>query len=208
MKTIATAAMDAINAGEALVTGAIEITPRIGGTVLRLWGGYGPITFGGHTYKGLGDQAIVQRTSNAIGGVAQGLTLLLSGIEPAALALLDPAEVKGSSNVLYRLIFGSDGKNLLDYAVFDRGRGDALTSDETIGGQAAISYAVESAARGLGRSGARQRSDNDQRLIDPDDGYFKNTAYAGQKMLYWAGKKPSTAGQAVIPSPPSVDFSG
>jgi hypothetical protein len=76
--------------------------------------------------------------------------------------------------------------------VFDRGRGDALDTVETIGGPAVVNLAVESAARGLGRSGARMRSDPDQRLINPDDGYFKNTAYAGEKMLYWGGKKPSS----------------
>lgn len=209
MKTIAPAAMTAIAAGEAIVTGALQITPRTAAPVIRLWGGYGPIVLGGHSFKGIGDRAMGQRTANAMGGIAQGITLTLSGIEPAALALLDPDEVKGSSNVLYRLIFGPDGKTLLDWAVFERGRGDALTSDETIGGPAAISFAIESAARGLGRSGVRLRSDPDQRLIDPNDGYFRNCAYAGEKMLYWGGKLPSrgaaaTAGTTV--SPPTGDF--
>jgi hypothetical protein len=204
MKTIATAAMQAIEEGTAIVTGAVAITPRSGGAILRFWGGHGPITFGGHAYKGLGDRALVQRTSNAIGGVAQGLTLTLSGIEPAALALLDPDEVKGASNVLYRMIFASDARTLLDAHVFDRGRGDALTTDEVIGGAAAINYAVESAARGLGRSSARLRSDPDQRLIDPNDGYFRNTDFAGEKMLYWAGKRPARTASAVA-SPPSGD---
>jgi hypothetical protein len=99
--------------------------------------------------------------------------------------------------VVYRLIFAIDGKTLLDAHVFERGRGDALDTVEVIGGQAAIRYSVESAARGLGRSGARQRSDYDQRLINPDDGYFKNTGYAPEKMLYWGGKKPSRTGTAV-----------
>jgi hypothetical protein len=128
MKTIATAAMDAIEAGEAIVTGAVQITPRVG-TVLRYWGGFGPITFGTHTYLGLGDRALAQKTSNAMGGVAQGITLSLSGVEPAALACSIPTRFKGASVVLNRLIFASDGKTLLDYAVFERGRGDALNSD-------------------------------------------------------------------------------
>lgn len=198
--------MSAIRAGRALVTGAVQITPRDGGTVIRLWGGYGPITPPslGVEFGGIGDRGLAQRTSGAMGGVAQGLTLSLSGIEPAALALLDAAEVKGSSNVVYRVIFASDGKTLLDWHVFERGRGDALTTDETIGGAAAINYAIESAARGLGRSMARLRSDPDQRLINPADGYFRETAYAGQKMLYWGGKKPSNVGQAI--SPPAGDF--
>jgi hypothetical protein len=81
--------------------------------------------------------------------------------------------------------------------VFDRGRIDTIDSDEVVGAAAAITAAVESAARGLGRSGGRMRSDSDQRLISATDGYFKNTAYAGMKMLYWGGKRPAVAGSAL-----------
>jgi hypothetical protein len=168
------------------------------GTPLRLWGGYGPITIDGHEFQGVGDRGFVQQTAGAIGGVAQGMTIGLSGIEPNALALLDDAaDFRGAGVVIYRLIFGPDGKSLLDAHVFDRGRIDTIASDETIGGGASIAAAVESAARGLGRSLARLRSDADQRLINALDGYFKNTAYAGQKMLYWGGKKPSIAATAL-----------
>lgn len=195
--------MTAIQAGEAIVTGAVDITP-VSGTVLRLWGGYGKMTFGGHDYQGLGDRAFAQTTSNAIGGVANGMTLGVSGVEPEALSLLDASEVKGASAVVYRLIFGPDGKTVLDAHVFDRGRGDALTSDETIGATAAISYAIESAARGLGRSLARMRTDPDQRLLNANDGYFKNVTYAGQKQLYWGGTKPASAAASI--SPPTGEF--
>ena len=52
-------------------------------------------------------------------------------------------------------------------------------------------------AKGLGRKGGRMRTDADQRLIDPDDGFFKNVAYAGAKTLYWGGQRPATAGSAL-----------
>jgi hypothetical protein len=192
MKSIAAPAMAAIEAGEALVTGAVEIVPRDPlGTPIRVWGGYGTVTIGADDYLGLGNSAIAQQTNGAIGGVAQGLTLTLSGVEPDALALLDADEVKGASVVLYRLIFASDGKTMLDAHVFDRGRIDTVETEEVIGGPAAINASVESAARGLGRSGARMRADSDQRLISATDGYFKFTGYAPEKMLYWGGKKPS-----------------
>jgi hypothetical protein len=134
MKSIAAPAMAAIEAGEAIVTGAAQISPRDGSTPIRVWGGYGVIAIGGNDYQPLGDRALAQQTTGALGGIAQGMTLTLSGVEPAALALLDPAEVKGASVVVYRLIFASDGKTLLDAHVFDRGRGDAVDSAETIGG--------------------------------------------------------------------------
>lgn len=190
--------MTAIEAGEVIVTAAVQITPR--DPLLdpaRVWGGYGVIQIDGNDYLPLGDRGFAQQTSGVIGGVAQGITLTLSGVETAALALLDPDEVKGATVIIYRLIFASDGKTLLDAHLFDRGRGDALDTVETIGGGAALKYAVESAARGLGRSGERQRSDSDQRLISATDGYFKFTAYAAEKALYWGGKKPARAGDAL-----------
>lgn len=199
MKTLAPAAKAAIVAGEAIVTGAVQITPRDAGTPIRVWGGYGVFAISGNDYLPLGDRGFAQQNSNAIGGVAQGMTLTLSGVEADALALLDPDEVKGASVVVYRLIFAGDGKTLLDAHVFDRGRGDTCDTVETVGGPAAIKYAVESAARGLGRSGARMRADSDQRLISATDGYFKNTAFAGEKMLYWGGKKPSRTASTITP---------
>jgi hypothetical protein len=176
------------------------VTTDVAGTggALRVWGGYGPITIGGEVYQGIGDRGFAQQTAGAIGGVAQGLTLTLSAIEPNLLALFDDAaDFKGASVVIYRLIFGPAGKTLLDAHVFDRGRIDTIASEETPGGAAAIVVAVESAARGLGRAGARMRADGDQRLIASTDGYFKNCAYAPQKELFWGGKKPSIAATAV-----------
>jgi hypothetical protein len=205
MKTFALAAMLAILAGEAVVTGAVQISPRDGSEPIRVWGGYGVYSLGGHDYLPLGDRGFAQRTAGAIGGLAQGITLTISGIEDAALALLEPDEVKGASVVITRLIFASDAKTLLDAQIFERGRGDAISLDDTIGKSSAVNYAVESAARSLGRSGARMRADSDQRLIDPDDGYFKNAAYAGQKQLFWGGKRPTT-GAAAVSAPPFGSF--
>lgn len=194
MKTISAPAMAAIEAGTALVTGAVEI---LCDPAVRVWGGYGALTIDGETYQGIGDRGLAQQTSGAIGGIAQGLTLTVSGIEPEALELLAAAGIRAAPVVVRRLIFAGDGKTLLDAHVFGRGRIDTVETEETIGGAAAVKIAVESAARGLGRSGARMRSDSDQRLINPSDGYFRNTAFAGEKKLYWGGMRPVRAGSAL-----------
>lgn len=162
---------------------------------VRIWGGYGNLDIDGDTYLGIGDRGLVQQTANAVGGSAQGLKLTLSSIEPNLLPLLDGDALKGADVTVRRLIFGSDGKAPpLDASVFDRGRVDAVLTTETIGGSATVEIDIESAARGLGHSGARQRSDSDQRLINSNDGYFRNAAYAAEKKLYWGGRKASRAG--------------
>lgn len=172
----------------------IPVEPGVVEAALRVWGGYGPIELDGEVYEGVGDRGLAQQTAGAVGGIAQGIELTLSRIEPELLVLLDADEIRGGAVILRRLIFASDGKTLLDYDIWDRGRVDTVSTVETIGGQATIKVGVESAARGLGRSGHRMRADSDQRLINPNDGYFRYCSYAGEKMLYWGGKKPSRVG--------------
>jgi hypothetical protein len=206
MKMLATAALAAILSGEAIVAGAADIVPRDGGSTIRVWSGPCVITIGGNDYLPLGDRAFAQQNSNAMGTIAQGMTLTVSGIEAEAVLLLDADEVKSAAVTVYRLIFANDGKTLLDAHVYDRGRGDAINVRRTVGGLAAIEYSVESAARSLGRSGARSRSDSDQRLIDPSDDYFKNTAYAGRSRSIGAARN-HLARRAAVSSPPNPEAS-
>jgi hypothetical protein len=162
---------------------------------IRLWGGYGtaalPSDEGTSFFSGIGDRGLIASSTGAIGGTAQNLTLALSGIEPAALEVLNPDEVRDASVVVRRLIFDSAGKTLLGAYVFCRGRLDELKTSEMVGGAAAIQLSVEGAARGLGRRGGRARSDADQRLVSSTDGFYRVVSAAPKKTLYWGGKTPS-----------------
>jgi hypothetical protein len=175
----------------------LAIDPVSGGPI-RLWGGYGdldlPSDAGTSTFKGIGDRGLIQSSGGAIGGTAQNLTLALSGIEPEAIAVLDPEEVRGASVVVRRLIFDSAGKTLLGGYVYTRGRLDELKTSEVVGGGATIALSVEGAARGLGRRGGRARSDADQRLVSSTDGFYRAVSAAPKKTLYWGGKTPSIGG--------------
>lgn len=194
MKSITLAARQALADGTAIVVGAVDI---VGDPPVRVWGGHGPITLGGEIFQPVGDRSLVQVAGGALGSAAQGITLSLSGIEPAVLELLDADEVAQAPAALWRLIFAGDGVTLLDAQVWQRGRLDELIQDEEIGGTAMLSVALETAARGLGRSGARLRTDADQRLIKANDGFFRNVAFAGEKTLYWGGRKPANATSAL-----------
>lgn len=194
MKALAPAALAALEAGTAIVSGAVEIACD---PVLRVWGGWGAITFDGRTFEPVGDRGLVQVAGGALGDAAQNITLTLSGIDTETLALLEADGLSGAPAVLWRLIFDQTGNTLLDAHVWARGRLDTIERDEEIGGEAAITAQLETAAKGLGRRGARMRSDADQRLIDPADGFFKNVSFAAEKTLYWGGRRPSRAGSAL-----------
>lgn len=194
MKTLAPAALAALEDGTAIVCGAVAVacTPPI-----RVWGGYREIVLDGETHDPIGDRGLVQVKGGALGDAAQNITLTLSGIDPETAALIDAAGLAGAAVVIRQLIFLGTTNALLDYQVWARGRFDTIEREEEIGGTAKITIQVETAAKGLGRRGARMRSDADQRLIDPADGFFKNVSYAAEKTLYWGGRRPARAGSAL-----------
>ena len=199
MKSFNEAAMAEIEAGTAIVVAAVEIAcdPPV-----RVWQGElgSQIFLDGdpeRPFVGLGDAALIKGTSGALGAADQNITLTLSGIDAKALELLDADEIQGAPVTIWRLVFKGNGKTLLDAHVFKRGRVDLVPTRETIGGPAEINVSIETAARGLGRRSGRMRSDADQRLVKPNDGFFRNASFAGEKQLYWGGEKPATAGTAL-----------
>ena len=140
-----------------------------GGDVLRLWGGNGPLTIPGEAapFLPLADRSLVEFAGGAIGGGAQSITLSVSGIDPELLRVDDTDEARGAPTTLWRLIFGPNGQ-LLDYHVWQRGRLDQVSREDEIGGTAAISAVLETAARGLGRRGHGNFLRGDKGRIDTD----------------------------------------
>lgn len=189
MKTFSPAAIAEMKSG-GVVTGAVQIVSAP--TPVLVWGGYGVLTIGDLVFQGLGDRGLAQVSSGALGGAAQEVTLELSGVEPAVLALLDQTAIRDAPTVIWRCIFDRAGQTMVDAKVFTRGRLDQLVSDETVGAQAILRALIEGAAKGLGRFRGRMRSDADQKLNAPTDDGLKAISHAGQKTLYWGGKVPST----------------
>lgn len=193
MKDYSAETIAALESGEAIVSGALAIycdDPAF------VWGGPWPIELDGDVYTPLDDNALGSMIGGQIGGTEQKTTLKLSGVDADALALLDAGGLSQAPAKLYRLVFAGDGRTLLDARVVKRGKIDDVVVEDIQGGKATVQISLESAARGLGRSGKRMRSDADQRLIDPMDGFFKHVAYASTKTIYFGGQ-PSSAGRSV-----------
>ena len=196
MKVISTAAKQALADGSAIVVGAVKIETN---PVIAIWGGNGPLNLPGEAavFQPIGDRSLVSVAGGALGGAAQSIALSLSGIDAETIDVDDSDDAAGASTTLWRLIFSGDGTVLLDAHVWARGRLDEVSREDEIGGTASILASLETAARGLGRRGARQRSDADQRLVKANDGFFKNTSFAGEKTLYWGGRVPTNATSAL-----------
>ncbi|MGW8204408.1 hypothetical protein ACWGM0_17915 [Sphingomonas bisphenolicum] len=198
MKSYTDAALAAYADGTAMSIGAIEIhcDPPFFAA-----GGDGKLSMvasDGVTrdFIGLGANALVEVGGGALGGAAQNITLTLSGVDPDVIAAVNTAAVRGSPVVVWELTFDGSGQTLLDAHIFARGSADRLPRSEQPGGTASIKVMVETAANGLGRRGSRMRTDADQRMIKANDGACKHVSYAGEKTLYWGGKR-SSAGSSL-----------
>ena len=195
MRTLAPEALAAIVAGEARIGGAVEILAS--DEPIRIWSGHGDLPLDGETYHGISHRDLGIAGGASLGGIAQNLTLTLSGIEPELLGLLEPDTVKSAPVRIHTLIFDSTHTQLLDSYVIRRGRIDRVIVKEESGGTASISVEVEGPGRGLGRKTGRIRADADQRLIEPNDGGLREVSFAAEKTLYWGGRRPSRAGESL-----------
>lgn len=192
MKSFSDAALDALESGKAIVTGALAVMTSP--DAFFGWGGYVPLELSdGNTYTGLGDRFMAQVSGGQLGSTEVGATVQLSGVDPDVLAGIDLEQARGVDAVQWRMIWDTSGTQLLQSDVYLRGTVDQLTQEDTAGGTSTITASIEGAARGLGRRSGRSRSDADQRLINPTDGGCSRLSYAGQKVLYLGGKPPAAA---------------
>lgn len=194
MKTIAPAALAALESGDCKVAGAIAL---LAASPVRWWTGHGDLVIDGQTFTGIGHYGLITTTGGTLGGAAEPTELVLSGVDPAVLDLVDLAQYRRAPFVLWRLIFDSAGTNLLGANVHRRGRLDQLIREDVAGGVAAVKAMVEGAARGAGRGLVRMRADSDQRLAEGTDGGFKHVSFAGEKKLNLGGERPASAGSAL-----------
>lgn len=204
MKIYSEDEIEAFANGTAMDGAAVWIS---GPTEFLAWTGHGqldpelvfgegavPAALADKTFVGLGQHGLVKATGGGLGGAAQGLQLVLSGVDPTVLDLVPLAPWRRAPVVVWRLTFNGAGSVLLGAHVHQRGRIDDLVREDTPGAASTINAMVEGAARTAGRFRGRTRSDPDQRLVSASDGGFKHVTYAGEKKLQLGGERPITAG--------------
>lgn len=190
MKTLPSEALDALDGRELIHAAAVKFSFE---EPIRLWSGYGNLVIASETYEGAGQTALITPTSSSIGGANDGLTIDVSGLDPATAQLTEDTDYHQKPVTIYRLIFAPDTKTLLGATAFMRGRVDSIVITETIGGQSSLQIQVEGPRRDMNRSGARIRSDTDQRSLGGDAG-LKHVGTAKRKTLNWGNKPSSVSG--------------
>lgn len=142
---------------------------------LRLWTGYGDISWDSKTWSGSGNLASISPVEETTDIQAPGVAFKLSGIPSAILALVDGEDYQGRTCSLWLGFLDSDGDVIADpYEVF-RGLMDVMEDVED-GITATVTLRAENALVDLERPVERRYTPEDQKLVDADDTFFDYVA--------------------------------
>ena len=127
------------------------------------WSGLGPITWGGMTFQGIGTFGSISTISEGSTVEAQGLTIELSGINPASMNnVLNETRILGTVNIWIAL-FDDTGALIPDPFMSYQGKMDQPSiSDDNKSCTAAIT--VENILDDLTRSCFRRFTNDDQQI--------------------------------------------
>lgn len=141
------------------------------GGALRLWTGYGDITWDSKTWAGSGHLIDVSPIEETTGVTAPGVVFKLSGVPSSILALVDGEDYQGRQVSIYFGFLDSTGAVVIDpYEVF-RGLMDVMEDVED-GVTATVTLRAENALVDLERPVERRYTPEDQSLVDSTDTFF------------------------------------
>jgi hypothetical protein len=156
-----------------------------------IWSGFGPITWNGQVWTGLGSLVGVSTIEEASAVSAKGITLSLSGIDVTLLTgILDEFQL-GLPAVVSLGLFDATGVTLIASPVTSfAGRMDQPTLDVS-GTKATISVNCESRLVDMNTSVERRYTDEDQQLDYPGDLGMSFVNGIQETQIYW-GRTPSS----------------
>lgn len=153
---------------------------------VRVWTGYGEISWNGNTYYGVGDLGGISPIGESNNLGANGVTLTLSGVPSDAIAEALTGDSQGRSGKVWIASLSRSGAFQADpYLIFD-GLIDVTGIDDS-GETATISVSLEKELIDR-RSQSRRSTHEDQQIDYPGDLFFEYVAGLQNKVLAWGGK--------------------
>lgn len=201
MKSIPAPVIEAMEEGGVIIAAAIRIETDDPDEPMAVWSGLWPLTLFDEEYVPLQAPGLAGSFQFEVGQSALGIEIIASGIEPALVPTVLQQDLRGRDVVVYRLYFDRAGTTMMHAEPFFRGTCNEVPVRDTTGpGGSGISEAVfrlEGEAYGSQRRGGRLSADQDQRLVDPDDGSFRYISSMAEKVLYWGAGRGERAGGAL-----------
>jgi hypothetical protein len=150
---------------------------------VRVWSGYGPLTWNGVVWTGVGDLGKIGAMPETADVQAQGCTLQLSGISSSMLGYALGQIRQGLTSTIYLALLDSTGA-IIDVATSYSGRVDSCTINEGAD-TSTITINVENELITLQRPRERHYTPDDQKAIYSDDLGFDWVPAIQELNLVW-----------------------
>ena len=157
---------------------------------IHVWSGYGTIQWNGHAWAGIGTLGGVSTIEDGASVEAKGITLTMSGIDPALIADVLGEFQLGAPVTVWLGLF-SAGALITSPIVSWAGRMDQ-PSIEVGGNTAIISINCENRLLDMNISVYRRYTNDDQQLDHPGDRGLEFVSGIQEVTIYW-GKTPNSA---------------
>lgn len=157
------------------------------------WGAFDDdytISWDGDTYVGAARRFTLRLPPTTAELAELGMTAEFSALDSAALAWVQAQSYHQRPMFAALAIIATASPQILHVKKWFSGFIDRVVWQEQIDGEARLLVHCESHSRENSRAGTRTRTDADQRLRDPDDGFFKMTVAAMAKEIEWGATEP------------------
>jgi hypothetical protein len=198
MRTLHNDALDALDSGRFAVRCLLKVTLD-SELIIAMWDDIGNIEVDGVTYVGRPGRFTVSGVVSEKGATVPKMDVTLSGLDSEAVAIIDGYQWHQRPITCYRAVFAIDDPTGIHVMPEFSGFLDQMEWSEAADGSSTIVFRCESSAREMRRTGARTRSDTDQRTRDSSDGFFEFAASAVTTPVNWGGR-PQSAKQSTKPS--------
>lgn len=156
------------------------------GGAVYAWGGYGSISWNGHTYIGTGKNGTISEVSESSDGRANGLTLTITGIPSDVLVEAMANDSQGRSGKVWLAGMADDGTFGADpYCIFDGVIDVCPTEDSGVTGSISVQLEKELIDR---RINSWRNTHEDQQIEYPGDMFFEYVAGLATQEGVWGGK--------------------
>jgi hypothetical protein len=163
---------------------AIFVTAAFTSGTVYMWTGFGSVTWGGHTWLGVGSFGSISTIEDGATVEARGVTLTLSGIDQALLTGVLDEFILGAPATIYLGLFNSSNALIADPVVAWAGKMDQPTID--VGADSAIiSINCENRLVDMNISVQRRYTNEDAQLDYPGDKGFEFVNTLQQKAVFW-----------------------
>lgn len=174
---------------------------------VRVWSGLNTQSLGGNVFYGLGTLGGINAVKETTDTSAPGVELTLSGVVNDNISLAMTENYRGRKVTIYVLLFNSNG-TLQQSTISFRGNMDQMIINE--GAETStITLRCENRLIELNRVRDSRYTDEEQKMLFPDDTGLEYVASTALKDLYWGSTAPAQAfavggGQTLDPGNPNA----